>query len=149
MTSCTTRRGHGGRRALLTARAEDGAAYAHQGRAFGHRSFEVGTHAHRQRVERQPRTAQAVEQAAQQPVRAVLGLKVSGRLGDAHQATQLQPPGRQRRPHRALRELFDSLRGAGVALDTLSMGMSADLEAAVAEGSTLVRVGSAIFGTRG
>ena len=54
----------------------------------------------------------------------------------------------QRRPHRMLRGLFDSLRGAGLALDTLSMGMSADLEAAVAEGSTLLRVGSAIFGTR-
>ena len=54
----------------------------------------------------------------------------------------------QRRPHRVLRGLFDSLRGAGLALDTLSMGMSADLEAAVAEGSTLLRVGSAIFGTR-
>ena len=55
----------------------------------------------------------------------------------------------QRRPHRALRQLFDTLRSSGLALDTLSMGMSADLEAAVAEGSTLVRVGSAIFGQRG
>ena len=55
----------------------------------------------------------------------------------------------QQRPHRLLRGLFDSLRREGLALDTLSMGMSADLEAAVAEGATLVRVGSAIFGTRG
>ena len=54
----------------------------------------------------------------------------------------------QRRPHRALRELFEALRGDGLALDTLSMGMSADLEAAIAEGATLVRVGSAIFGDR-
>ena len=54
----------------------------------------------------------------------------------------------QRRPHRALRELFDELRDAGLALDTLSMGMSADLEAAIAEGATIVRVGSAIFGER-
>jgi pyridoxal phosphate enzyme (YggS family) len=54
----------------------------------------------------------------------------------------------QRRPHRRLRELFDALRGDGLALDTLSMGMSADLEAAIAEGATLVRVGSAIFGER-
>ena len=36
----------------------------------------------------------------------------------------------------------------GLALDTLSMGMSADLEAAIAEGATLVRVGTAIFGAR-
>ena len=54
----------------------------------------------------------------------------------------------QRAPHRALHELLNSLNQAGLALDTLSMGMSADLEAAVAEGATLVRVGSAIFGGR-
>ena len=54
----------------------------------------------------------------------------------------------QRAPHRALRELFDVLRRDGLALDTLSMGMSADLEAAIAEGATLVRVGTAIFGSR-
>jgi PLP dependent protein len=54
----------------------------------------------------------------------------------------------QRAPHRRLRELFEALRSQGLALDTLSMGMSADLEAAVAEGSTMVRVGSALFGAR-
>jgi uncharacterized pyridoxal phosphate-containing UPF0001 family protein len=54
----------------------------------------------------------------------------------------------QRAPHRRLRELLDALRAQGLALDTLSMGMSADLEAAVAEGATVVRVGSAIFGAR-
>ncbi|MBP6006101.1 MAG: YggS family pyridoxal phosphate-dependent enzyme [Rhodoferax sp.] len=46
------------------------------------------------------------------------------------------------------RGLFHELNAAGLALDTLSMGMSADLEAAIASGSTLVRVGSAIFGER-
>jgi pyridoxal phosphate enzyme (YggS family) len=50
--------------------------------------------------------------------------------------------------HRDARALFDDLRQSGLALDTLSMGMSADLEAAIAEGSTMVRVGSAIFGGR-
>ena len=54
----------------------------------------------------------------------------------------------QRVPHRRLRELLDALRADGLALDTLSMGMSADLEAAIAEGATIVRVGSAIFGER-
>lgn len=54
----------------------------------------------------------------------------------------------QRRPHRALHELLDALNACGLALDTLSIGMSADLEAAVAEGATIVRVGSAIFGAR-
>jgi len=54
----------------------------------------------------------------------------------------------QRRPHRALRELFESLQARGLALDTLSMGMSADLEAAVLEGATMVRIGTAVFGAR-
>ena len=47
-----------------------------------------------------------------------------------------------------MRELLAALNAEGLALDTLSMGMSADLEAAVAEGATIVRVGSAIFGAR-
>ncbi len=55
----------------------------------------------------------------------------------------------QRAPHRALHDLLESLNASGLALDTLSMGMSADLEAAIAEGATIVRVGSAIFGGRG
>ncbi len=46
------------------------------------------------------------------------------------------------------REVYERLRGHGLALDTLSLGMSADLEAAVSAGSTLVRVGTAIFGGR-
>lgn len=54
----------------------------------------------------------------------------------------------QRAPLCALRELFEGLRRDGLPLDTLSMGMSADLEAAVAEGATLVRIGTAIFGDR-
>jgi pyridoxal phosphate enzyme (YggS family) len=54
----------------------------------------------------------------------------------------------QRRPFRQLRELLAALNAAGHALDTLSMGMSNDLEAAVLEGATLVRVGTAVFGPR-
>ena len=54
----------------------------------------------------------------------------------------------QRLPHRQLRELFEQLRADGLELDTLSMGMSSDLEAAVLEGATIVRVGTAIFGAR-
>ncbi|MDR3352672.1 MAG: YggS family pyridoxal phosphate-dependent enzyme [Zoogloeaceae bacterium] len=55
---------------------------------------------------------------------------------------------RQRPALRALRQIFLALRDEGMALDTLSMGMTHDLEAAILEGSTLVRVGTAIFGTR-
>lgn len=54
----------------------------------------------------------------------------------------------QREPHRLLRTLLDQLNAQGLALDTLSMGMSADLEAAVLEGATWVRVGTAVFGAR-
>ncbi|MEQ1658661.1 MAG: alanine racemase, partial [Hylemonella sp.] len=46
------------------------------------------------------------------------------------------------------KDLYEQLRAEGLALDTLSMGMSADLEAAIHAGSTLVRVGTAIFGGR-
>jgi pyridoxal phosphate enzyme (YggS family) len=60
----------------------------------------------------------------------------------------LADPQAQRVPFRQLRELLQQLNAAGHALDTLSMGMSDDLEAAVLEGSTLVRVGTAIFGPR-
>ncbi len=55
---------------------------------------------------------------------------------------------RQREQFARLRELFERLRARGLPLDTLSMGMSDDLEAAIAEGATMVRVGSAIFGAR-
>ncbi len=54
----------------------------------------------------------------------------------------------QRTQFRALRECFDQCYAAGLPVDTLSMGMSADLEAAIAEGATQVRVGTAIFGNR-
>ncbi len=54
----------------------------------------------------------------------------------------------QRRPFAQLRELQEKLAASGLAMDTLSMGMSADLEAAIAEGATLIRVGTAIFGPR-
>ena len=53
-----------------------------------------------------------------------------------------------RKVHHQAKALFDSLNDAGLRVDTLSMGMTGDLEAAVAEGSTCVRVGTAIFGTR-
>jgi pyridoxal phosphate enzyme (YggS family) len=57
-------------------------------------------------------------------------------------------PAAQRAPFRQLREIFNQIRAVGLPLDTLSMGMSHDLEAAVAEGATIVRIGTAIFGER-
>ena len=55
---------------------------------------------------------------------------------------------RRREQFRVLRECLDACRAEGLAADTLSMGMSADLEDAIAEGATLVRVGTSIFGAR-
>ena len=57
-------------------------------------------------------------------------------------------PAEQARQLAAVRAVYDHLRSQGLPLDTLSMGMSADLEAAVAQGSTMVRVGTALFGQR-
>ncbi len=54
----------------------------------------------------------------------------------------------QRKPFATLRELAESLRTDGIDIDTLSMGMSGDFDAAIAEGATIVRIGTALFGER-
>jgi pyridoxal phosphate enzyme (YggS family) len=54
----------------------------------------------------------------------------------------------QRAAFRQVREAYDALRARGYMFDTLSMGMSGDLEAAIQEGSTIVRIGTALFGER-
>jgi len=84
--------------------------------------------------------------AVAQAVAALPRLKLRGLMSIPEPAAELAA---QRAPHRDLRELMGRLNDAGLGLDTLSMGMSADLEAAVAEGATLLRVGTAIFGGRG
>ncbi len=84
--------------------------------------------------------------AAARAVAALPGLRLRGLMAIPEPEGEFEA---QRRPHRALRLLFETLQRDGLSLDTLSMGMSADLEAAIAEGATLVRVGSAIFGARG
>ena len=86
-------------------------------------------------------------------VAALPRLRLRGLMAIPEPAADLEA---QRAPHRALRELLAAVNLQGLAatgaawvpLDTLSMGMSADLEAAVAEGATIVRVGTAIFGGR-
>ena len=83
--------------------------------------------------------------AVAQAVAALPRLRLRGLMAIPEPAADLAA---QRAPHRALRELLATLNATGLALDTLSMGMSADLEAAVAEGATMVRVGTAIFGGR-
>jgi PLP dependent protein len=72
-------------------------------------------------------------------------LRLRGLMGIAEPTADVT---RQRGQFRSLRKCFDACRAAGLPVDTLSMGMSADMDAAIAEGSTMVRVGSAIFGAR-
>jgi pyridoxal phosphate enzyme (YggS family) len=78
-------------------------------------------------------------------VAALPGLRLRGLMAIPEPADTLDA---QRVPHGRLRDLMNTLRADGLDLDTLSMGMSADLEAAVLEGATMVRIGSAIFGAR-
>jgi len=73
------------------------------------------------------------------------GLRIQGLMTLPAPATGLAA---QRQPFRLLRELRDRLRSEALPLKVLSMGMSDDLEAAIAEGATLVRIGTAIFGPR-
>jgi len=87
--------------------------------------------------------AEAVKLA--RAVAALPRLRLRGIMG----VPELTEDGARRRAQfRVLRDCFDACRASGLVLDTLSMGMSADLEEAIAEGSTLVRVGTAIFGAR-
>ena len=78
-------------------------------------------------------------------VRELPGLRLRGLMAIPRPAEDFET---QRVPFRLLREILDDLNAKGLGLDTLSMGMTADLEAAIAEGATMVRVGTAIFGPR-
>lgn len=73
------------------------------------------------------------------------GLRLRGFMGIAEPTADVA---RQRAQFRTLRGCLAAAQAAGLAVDTLSMGMSDDLEAAIAEGATLIRVGSALFGAR-
>jgi pyridoxal phosphate enzyme (YggS family) len=83
--------------------------------------------------------------ALAQAVAGLPRLRLRGFMGIAEPTTDRA---KQRRQFASLRELLEQARAAGLALDTLSMGMSDDLEAAIAEGATLLRIGTAIFGRR-
>jgi uncharacterized pyridoxal phosphate-containing UPF0001 family protein len=78
-------------------------------------------------------------------VAALPGLRLRGVMGIPAPSDD---PVRQRAEFARLRACFEACRSAGLAVDTLSMGMSGDLEAAIAEGATEVRIGTAIFGPR-
>ncbi len=78
-------------------------------------------------------------------VAALPGLRLRGVMSIPEPTDDVQL---QRQRFAAVRRVFEQLQQAGLAVDTLSMGMSADLEAAIAEGATIVRVGTALFGSR-
>ena len=78
-------------------------------------------------------------------VAALPGIKLRGLMAIPAPATEVAL---QRAAFRQVREAFDALVASGHPLDTLSMGMSADLEAAILEGATIVRIGTALFGER-
>jgi pyridoxal phosphate enzyme (YggS family) len=99
-------------------------------------------------VSGEPSKSGVAPEAAATLARSVAGLSGLRLRGLMAIPEPLQGFEAQRAPHRGLRRLFERLRTDGLALDTLSMGMSADLEAAIAEGATIVRVGSAVFGAR-
>lgn len=84
--------------------------------------------------------AALAKQAAAAPRMTLRGLMAIPRASE--------DPLRTRDSFRRLRKVYDELREQGYELDTLSMGMSADLEAAVAEGSTMIRIGTDLFGPR-
>ena len=78
-------------------------------------------------------------------VAAMPNLRLRGLMGIASPTAN---EGEQRAQFAVLRTVRDTLAAGGIALDTLSMGMSHDLESALAEGATMVRVGTGIFGER-
>jgi pyridoxal phosphate enzyme (YggS family) len=72
-------------------------------------------------------------------------LRLRGLMG---MASPTEVVSEQRAQFRLLRKTFEEISKDGIPLDTLSMGMSQDFEAAIAEGATMIRVGTAIFGER-
>ena len=80
-----------------------------------------------------------------QAVAAMPNLKLRGLMAIPEPAENIA---QQRQPFAVMRKLQQQLHAAGIITDTLSMGMSADMAAAIAEGATIVRIGSAIFGKR-
>ena len=83
--------------------------------------------------------------ALAQAVAALPRLRLRGLMAIPAPSTD---PAEQRAAFATVRKLYEELRAEGLELDTLSMGMSGDLEAAIAEGATMVRVGTALFGER-
>ncbi|MET3109223.1 pyridoxal phosphate enzyme (YggS family) [Oxalobacteraceae bacterium GrIS 2.11] len=97
--------------------------------------------------EKQTKSGMHISQAAElaQQVKSLPNLRLRGLMAIPEPTETLEL---QRSAYRPIRLLQEQLNQQGFNLDTLSMGMSGDMEAAILEGSTIVRVGTAIFGKR-
>ncbi|MEW6766128.1 MAG: YggS family pyridoxal phosphate-dependent enzyme [Pseudomonadota bacterium] len=100
-------------------------------------------------IDREPTKAGVLPEEVAELAHAVAGLPALRLRGLMAIPRPSDDPSAQQESFRRVRALFEALRVEGLPLDTLSMGMSGDLEAAVMEGATLIRVGTAIFGARG
>jgi PLP dependent protein len=93
---------------------------------------------------------EALEILQSKEYKAMQNIRVRGLMG---MATNTENQETVRREFRSLKKFFDELKSmqfaGNAAFDTLSMGMSSDYKIAIEEGSTMVRVGSALFGVRG
>ncbi|MBW3566936.1 MAG: YggS family pyridoxal phosphate-dependent enzyme [Proteobacteria bacterium] len=99
-------------------------------------------------IDREPQKAGALPDSLAglaAAIRAMPRLRLRGLMAIPAETTDFEA---QRNAFAAVRRLFEQLHDEGHELDTLSMGMSGDMRAAIAEGSTLLRIGTAIFGPR-
>lgn len=101
-------------------------------------------------ISRDPHKSGVLPEEASSVVREILTLPHLTLRGLMTIPAQMEAPSQRRKPFQALRELRDQLRDQfpDAPWDTLSMGMSADMDDAIAEGATIVRIGTAIFGER-
>ena len=99
-------------------------------------------------IDREPQKSGVIPEQLEEVVRYSLGLKQLRLRGLMAIPKPVTGDHDSLDSYRRMRRLFDELTASGLALDTLSMGMSADLEAAIIEGSTLVRIGTDLLGAR-
>ena len=100
-------------------------------------------------IDREPQKAGCSPEDAEALAAGVAGFETLALRGLMAIPSADNSPDGTRAAFAEMRSLFESLQARHPGVDTLSMGMSADLEAAIAEGSTMVRVGTALFGPRG
>lgn len=100
-------------------------------------------------IDREPQKAGCAPEDVEALAAAVAGFESLKLRGLMTIPSADNSPAQARAAFAGIRSLFESLQARHPGVDTLSMGMSADLEAAIAEGSTMVRAGTALFGPRG